>query len=203
MKRDIEGKVKLTPIQKLRSWLLGRKLRKGVVPRGRQITINEARQALGFTQQGELTELWGFLSAVHIKADGTRTTLGVVSVRKITTAFRDYIVDSLQDSTTFPLDAFSFHGSGTGTTAEDNTQTALITEVASRTDGTQGEGATANIYQTVGTINYSTAHAITEHGLFSASTGGTMMDRSVFAAINVANGDSIQFTYEATFNAEA
>jgi hypothetical protein len=132
-----------------------------------------------------------------------KVDLGLISARKITTAFRDYIVDSLQNSTTHPMDVFKYHASGTGVTAESNTQTALVTEVQSRTSGTQVEGAAADIFKTVGTIDYTGAHAITEHGIFSANAVGTMMDRSLFSAINVSDGDSIQFTYEATFNAEA
>jgi hypothetical protein len=50
----------------------------------------------------------------------------------------------------------------------------------------------------VGTISYTTTKAITEHGLFSKATGTTLMDRDEFAAVNVVNGDSIEFTYELT-----
>jgi hypothetical protein len=41
---------------------------------------------------------------------------------------------------------------------------------------------------------------VTEHGIFSqaATGGGTLWDRSVFSAINVVSGDSIQFTYTCT-----
>ena len=92
---------------------------------------------------------------------------------------------------------------GTGDTVEANTQTTLVTEVESRTDGTGVEGATANIYRSVGTITATAARAVVEHGLFSAETAGTMMDRSLFSVVNLANGDSLQFTYEATFNAES
>jgi hypothetical protein len=48
-----------------------------------------------------------------------------------------------------------------------------------------------------------TGGAITEHGLFSQTRagGGTLMDRSKFAAINVVATDSIQFTYELTLTA--
>ena len=42
--------------------------------------------------------------------------------------------------------------------------------------------------------------AITEWGLFSqaATGGGVLWSRIVFAALNVASGDSIQFTYDLT-----
>jgi hypothetical protein len=201
-RRDKDGKIKDTLWERFKSWRLGRKLRTGKLPRGRTAP-DKAIEAVHGTCRGEMTEIWGFLSAKLFHADGTFDDLGLISVRKITVAFRDYIVDSLQNSTTDPLDDFKFHGSGTGVVGEANTDTTLGTEVESRTSGTQLEGATADIYKTVATIAYTATRAITEHGVFSASTAGTLMDRSVFAAINVVNTDSIEFTYEATFNAEA
>lgn len=201
-RRDKNGKIKPSIKQRIQSWWLGRKIRKGKVPRGRVFKSREVMNAIDATLKGEMTEVWGILSAKLIKKSGEVIDYGVVSVKLITTAFRDYIVDSMQDSTTYPMDAFKYHASGTSTTAESNTDTALGTEVESRATGSQIEGATSNIYKSVGTINYTATYAIVEHGLFSASTGGTLMDRSVFSAINVVNGDSIQFTYEGTFNAE-
>ena len=202
MRRDKDGAVKLSLWQKFKSVRLGKKLRKGQLPKGR-VTPKEARDAFRIGACANTMEVFGMLSAKVFRADGSCFDAGLISVEKITTAFRDYIVDALQDSTTYPMDAFTWHGSGTGATAEANTQTALVTEVATRTDGTQIEGATADIYKSVGTVSYSGSFAIVEHGIFTASTAGTMMDRSLFSAINVSSGDSIQFTYEATFNAEA
>lgn len=202
-KRTEDGKVKDSLLQRFRSWRLNKQLRKGKIPRGRTITSKEAEDALKMGAPEYALELWGFLSAKVIRADGSINDHGLVSVQKITTAFRDYIVDSLQNSTSSPMDVFKYHGCGTGTGAEANTETTLGTEVGSRVSGTQIEGATANIYKSVATISFSNTYAITEHGLFSASESGTMMDRSLFSAINVTSGDSIQFTYEATFNAES
>jgi hypothetical protein len=202
MKRDKENKVVPSLWQRFESWKLARAIKKGKVPRGRVVSA-DAIKSISPSCEGTFPVIRGFLSAIHIKANGEKADLGLVSAKKITTAFRDYIVDSLQNSTTHPMDVFKYHASGTGTTAEANTQTALVTEVQSRTSGTQVEGATADIFKTVGTIDYTGTHAITEHGIFSANAAGIMMDRSLFSAINVSDGDSIQFTYEATFNAEA
>jgi hypothetical protein len=127
---------------------------------------------------------------------GNREDLGLVCTKVVTTAGVNYLVDCLQGLAT--TDVFTYHASGTGTTAEAAAQTALVTEVASRTNGTKAEGSSANIYRTVGTIAYGGTFAITEHGVFSAASSGTMLDRSVFAAINVISGDSIEFTYELT-----
>lgn len=138
----------------------------------------------------------GRLYATRITADGERQDLGLISTRVVTDAGVDAIVDAFQNSV--ELENFTWHGSGTGTTAEAAGDTALVTEVASRTDGSATENG-SNVFRTVGTIAYSSSLAITEHGLFNASSNGTLMDRSVFSAINVANGDSIEFTYDLTF----
>ena len=139
------------------------------------------------------------LFAKHIKANGEVIDIGLISERVVTTVGVNALVDAFQNL--FVLNNFRYHGSGTGTTAEAVGDTALVTEVATRATGSQIEGASANIYRSVGTISYTAALAITEHGIFSAATVGTLWDRSVFSAINVANGDSIQFTYDLTCNA--
>ena len=203
LKRLQDGRVKDTLWQRFKSWYLARRIRKGKLPRGRVMNSKEVQSAIQDSLRGCMTEIWGILSARVIRIGEKPLDLGVISVKKVTTAFRDYIVDSLQNSTTSPLSNFKYHACGTGTTAEANTQTALVTEVGSRQSGTQIEGATANIYKTVATITPGGTYAITEHGIFSANSAGTLMDRSLFSAINVSPSDSIEFTYECTFNAEA
>ncbi len=96
----------------------------------------------------------------------------------------------------------NFHDSGTGTVAATSTDAGLGTQAgpATRATGAQSNPAT-NQYKSIGTIAYVSSLAITEWGLFSASTAGTMWDRRVFGAINVISGDSIQYTYSLTINA--
>lgn len=142
----------------------------------------------------------GKLEAVLIKADGTKVNYGVLGYRSVTTAFVTFVVDQLQTETSVFGD-FKFHDSGVGTTAENITDTAMeTTDGESRATGTQTESA-ANAYRSVGTISYTTTKAITEHGLFNDATTGTLMDRTVFSAVNVVNGDSIAFTYTLTISA--
>jgi hypothetical protein len=124
-----------------------------------------------------------------VRADGREDNYGMVSNRVVTTAGVNAISQAFQG--TFTLSNFKYHGSGTGTTAEAVGDTALVTEVESRATGSQGQGGSANVYRTQGTISYTATRAVTEHGVFSATTTGTLLDRSVFAAINVNNGDSI------------
>jgi hypothetical protein len=150
------------------------------------------------------------LYASVIRADGRIEHFGLVCTKKVTTAGVNYLVDAWQNSV--ELENLKFHGVGTGTNAESNADTALQTESttalnpdSTRATGSTTEGGSANVFRSVGTVTFDGAAAITEHGIFSqaATGGGTLWDRSVFAAINVANGDSIQFTYDLTASAEA
>lgn len=151
------------------------------------------------------------LSMKIIKADGSIIDKGVVCRKKVTGAFVTDIVNCLAvaspyNSSTTAFQAYKYHDCGTGTTAEANTQTALVTAYGgSRATGTQVAGgtSTAPTYASVATISFTSTLAITEHAVFNASSSGTMMDRSVFTAVNVVSGDSIQFTYTLTINAEA
>jgi hypothetical protein len=129
--------------------------------------------------------------------------LGLISARVVTTVGVNYLVDAFQNLT--ELENMRYHGMGTGTTAEATTDTALVTELttqyvvnSTRPTGTITEGATANIFQTGATVAVDAAVAITEHGVFSqaAVPGGVLLDRSVFAAVNLATSEAISFTYE-------
>lgn len=131
---------------------------------------------------------------------------GVVSRRVITTVGVNYTVDAHQNTT--ELENFNFHAMGVGATdgntndatAEAVGDTALNTEVETRATGTQSEPA-ANQYRTVGTITATAARNVEEHGLLSASSAGTLYDRSKFTNIALAIADSIQFTHTTTYTA--
>lgn len=133
---------------------------------------------------------------------GDIVTYGTLSTRVVTDAGVAYIVDAFQNLT--ELENMKYHGFGTGSTAEAASQTALVTELttqynpdSTRPTGTQTESA-ANAYQSVATLTPDAGGtiAVTEHGLFSATSAGTMLDRSVFSAVNlVAGSDSLQVTY--------
>jgi len=155
-----------------------------------------------------MNHMLGTLHALLRRADGSVVNYGLVSTRLVTTAFCEFMVDELQAETTEWGD-FKYHDSGTGVVAAAIGDTGMGTESTEQVDelrgvGTQIEGATAVIYKSVGTIVYDGAGgAITEHGLFSDTRVGvgTLMDRHVFAAINVVAADSIEFTYQLTATA--
>lgn len=139
------------------------------------------------------------LSLVLNKRDGTKIDYGVVGYRVVTTAFVNFVVDQLQTETSVFGD-FKYHDAGVGITAENAADTGIeTTDGEARATGTQTE-TSANIYRSVGTISYTTTKAVTEHGLFNDATTGTLMDRTVFSAVNVVNGDSISFTYSLTIS---
>ena len=138
-----------------------------------------------------LMTAYGKLEAVLVKADGRRINYGVLGYRVVTTAFVSFVVDQLQTETSVFGD-FKYHDAGVGTTAENAADTAIeTTDGESRATGTQTESS-ATAYRSVGTISYTSSKAITEHGLFNDSSAGTLMDRTVFSAVNVVSGDSIK-----------
>lgn len=146
----------------------------------------------------------GELSAIWVRGDYKKAPklvdLGVLCHRSVTNAGVDYMATDFFDGSV-DITTFDFHDCGTGTNAENVTDTALQTAYGgARTSGTPTHPA-AGQYRSVGTITFSGSFAITEHGLFSASSVGTLWDRTVFSAINVVNTDAIQFTYTLTINA--
>ena len=156
--------------------------------------INPIARAFG------LLTAYGKLEATLFKRDGSIVRYGVLSYRVVTNAFVAFLVDQLQTETSVFGD-FKYHDAGTGTTAADAADTAIeTTDGVARSTGTQTESS-APVYVSVGTITYAGNVAVTEHGLFNDPTAGTLLDRHVFAAINVVSGDSVQFTYSLTISA--
>ena len=147
-----------------------------------------------FARKFGIATITGKLEATLIRADGSMVRYGVLGYRQVTTAFVNFVVDQLITETSIFGD-FKYHDSGEGNTGENITDVDIeTTDGESRVAGTQVEDDPDD-YQSVGTITYTTTKAIVEHGLFNASTGVTLMDRTVFTVINVVNTDSIQFTY--------
>lgn len=167
------------------------------------------QRSLEQMRRGELGGNLALLGTLHgevIRADGTREPLGLMSCRIITTAGVAFLVDCLQGLAEPEL--LRFHGFGTGTAAEAVGDTALGAELTTqyatdntRPTGTLGEqAANANVFETVATVTVDAAVGITEHGIFSqaAAPGGVLLDRSVFAVVNLAAAESLQVTYRLT-----
>jgi hypothetical protein len=88
---------------------------------------------------------------------------------------------------------------GTGTSAAAAGDTALETEIGTRVAGTIS--SSTNIWTNQATFGPGVSTgAITEAGIFSASSGGTMLARQSFAVQNKLAGDTIVFTWNVTLS---
>jgi len=134
---------------------------------------------------------------------GWTEQLGRVSHGKVTTAFRDFLALMMVTDSALIGD-YKFHEVGTDNTAEANSQTALIvTTGIARVTGTQ-TNPTASTYQSIATVTADSTETWQEHALFDASTGPTMLDRSLISpTVSVVASDTCSFTYVASFSAEA
>lgn len=177
-------------------------VRRGIVPAG--VTKSEIWDALKLTKSRSAMEVFGFLSAQVQKTDGTFKDYGLVSVREVTTNFAIHLVDAMMTSGDV-IDNFNQHKMGSGSTAETSSDSALITQQVGAQGATGNaactHGATSNIYRTVGTLTAGSAYGCREHGVFNASTGGIMLDRSVVTNIDLNTDDVVTWTYELTINA--
>lgn len=100
-------------------------------------------------------------------------------------------------------DAFDYIEVGTGTTAAALTDTTLETAItdsglqrALATLSRVTTDVTNDTAQLTITFSVTGTKAVTESGVFSASSAGTMLARQVFSAINVVNTDSLQITWK-------
>jgi hypothetical protein len=144
------------------------------------------------------------LALVHVHASGRVDDHGVVCRKVVTNNGVALIVDTF-DNTVATGDC-RYHGLGTGTNAENATDSALQTELTTQynPDSTRATGTfsqpSANVSQSVATNTVDASAAVTEHGVFTqaATGGGTLLDRSQFSVINLASADSLQSTYQLT-----
>jgi hypothetical protein len=114
----------------------------------------------------------------------------------VVTSGKDYIAERMKDATTT---AMSHMAIGTGSTAAAAGDTTLGTE-AGRVALTSTT-VTANAVAYVATFGAGTGTgAITEAGLFNASSSGDMLCRTVFSVINKGAADTLGITWTVTVN---
>ena len=90
-------------------------------------------------------------------------------------------------------------GLGEGINAANASDTTLQTPLATRVAGTLSSAT--NVWQNVALFGPAVdTGAITEAGIFSAASGGTLMARQVFAVINKGAGDSLSVTWQITLS---
>lgn len=168
-----------------------------------------AQRAAEQARRGGAMAAVGHLWLARIDRAGKQHDLGLASCRVVTTAGVNFIVDAFQGLV--EPENMKYHGVGTGGAAEAIGNTALTTELttqyqvaSTRPTGSLGELAgNANVFETTATITVSASVALTEHGIFSqaATGGGVMLDRTLFAAVNLASGESLQAQYDFTISA--
>ena len=111
----------------------------------------------------------------------------------------DFIADAIGKEVGRPA-AMSHIAIGSGTTAPDATQTALVSEITrlaatyAHTAGTKTFSFQATFGAGVGT------GAITEAGVLNASTGGILFDRVTFAVVNKGADDTMTATFTFTMS---
>lgn len=133
---------------------------------------------------------------------GTIENHGIVSRKLVTDDGVEYLVDAFQNSV--ELENMKYHGLGTSNAAENVNQAALTAELTTQynPDSTRATGTTtegnANQYQTVATNTLDGAATVEEHGIFSASSSGVLLDRSLTGTQTLSGGDGLQSTYTLT-----
>ena len=148
----------------------------------------------------------GTLWLTVITGEGEVIPYGLASTRMVTTAGATKIVDFLRANDVTTGQNFKYHAIGTGVTGEAIGDTALVTELTTQynPDSTRATGSQTNngatVYRTVGTNTVDASASVAEHGIMSqaATGGGSLLDRSQFTAVALANGDSLQSTYDFT-----
>ena len=96
--------------------------------------------------------------------------------------------------------SFGYMAVGTGTTPPAGSDTGLEAEVM-RVASTNSSDTVNTPNDTIvftGTFSFSQSYAITEAGIFNASTGGVMLSRVTFSALNVVAGDQLVLTWKIT-----
>ena len=114
----------------------------------------------------------------------------------VVTAGKNNLAAHLADvATAYPMKYLAI---GTGGTAEDAGQTALVTENCTRVTGVQSD--TDNKYKVTGTFAAANGTgAVVEYGLFNqAAVGGTMFCRDVESVFNKGASDSLEVICEIT-----
>lgn len=128
---------------------------------------------------------------------------GAVEVRRkdniiVSTGF-DAVCDSLGNAEARPA-VFGYIALGTGTTTPVNSQTALVAELA-RQAATYAHAAGTQVMTFSSTFDPGVATgAITEAGVFNASSAGIMLDRVTFSVINKGANDTLTAQFQFTLS---
>ena len=119
----------------------------------------------------------------------------------VVTVGKNFIASSMTKTTTNSPAAMTHMEVGTGTTAAAVGDTTLETAVASSRVTLTSTTVTTNNVAYVATFPAGTGTgALTEAGIFNASSSGTMLCRTVFSVINKGAADTLGITWTVTVN---
>ena len=146
-------------------------------------------------QLNEIVAPQGQVLIQHLDADGNIKAEQKVKNLVVTTG-KNYIASKMVATTNSPV-SMTHMAIGTGTTTPAAGDTALGTQTGRVS--LAGSSVSSNAITYTATFPAGTGTgAITEAGIFNASSGGTMLCRTTFPVVNKASGDSIAITWIVT-----
>ena len=129
--------------------------------------------------------------------EGGDVTQEVIVPNTVVTAGKGFIASRMNTTTT----TMSHVELGTGTTGAAVGNTTLETIISSSRTALTSTTVTANAVAYVVTFPAGTGTgAVTEAGIFNASSSGTMLCRTTFSVINKAAADTLGITWTITVN---
>jgi hypothetical protein len=143
----------------------------------------------------EVINLKGHLEIVLFGKDGIEKDRRSVD-NLVTTAGKVFIA-SRMDGTS--AGAMSHMAVGTSTTSAAVGQTALVSESARVAEDSSTPSSATIVYVATFPAGTGTA-ALTEAGILNASSGGTLLCRTVFSVINKGASDSLTITWTITIS---
>lgn len=164
------------------------------VPDFFEVKKQAQREYQGYMGQIGIVHIEVFDQFGKFKAQDERWTYN-----KVTDMGDNYYADVISGSR---LRNGTFLAIGSGTNGGSKQTTALEFEVSrGAVDSTYPQvGAGANDNDTIWRRTFTglTANGVAEAGIFTASSGGTMVDRGTFSGVNIASADSLQVTITIT-----
>lgn len=106
--------------------------------------------------------------------------------------------DIMDGTTAVPANWYVGWGTGAGTAAKGDT--VLFTEASESRVITTDTQPSADVNRFTGTITADGTKTITNAGILSASTGGTLLLHSDFTGVALNASDSIQFQFDLTWS---
>jgi hypothetical protein len=145
----------------------------------------------------ESMKLHGAITLMLKKANGDVETVHKDNI--IVDVGFDFIADAIGKSASRP-GVMGFIALGTGTTAAAAGQTALVTEIDRNAATYAHTAGTKTFTFTADFAAGDATGAITEAGVFNASSSGIMLDRVVFPVVNKGADDSLTAVFTFTMS---